>query len=177
MSFAVSMNWDLSHFRVWVVRWNFFGLKDANSLSAGVRNRALRGESGRKNHSTTPHAIVIRPNTRNRSFLSTLVSNPGVFAGWVSYLPFSKTAIVIQHAIRYHGPDNTSHRITCEPDWMPWDMFSRGVPHAGNQRETGTNRTFKYTQEGTQHHESSIVPRHSVEGKNDSPGDSAELAN
>lgn len=43
----VSLNCARFHCLVWVVRWNFFGRKEASFLSVGVRKWALDGESGK----------------------------------------------------------------------------------------------------------------------------------
>lgn len=64
MSSIVSINWLRSHFLVCVVRWNFLGRREANSLSDVVRNLAVEGESGSMKNVRTDHAMVMRPKIR-----------------------------------------------------------------------------------------------------------------
>jgi len=68
ISFIVSINWSRSHFLVCVVRWNFFGRRDANSRSDVLRNLAVDGESGRRKKVRIDQAIVIRPKMRNNIY-------------------------------------------------------------------------------------------------------------
>lgn len=52
-------------------------------------------------------------------------------------------------------------------------MFSRGIPHPRNQRESGTNSALEYTQKRSECHEARIVIGHSMEAQNNTPEETA----